>query len=337
MDLKMEHADELLKDSDEYKKYVEFNNIDSPDGYEDSFSEALNSESGDSKIKDLCGKLAGNLKIIFQSKNITGYNTSEQCGYLHFWLYYELSKIFRDNKGQTNTQDTISNIFAGWSNFNKKISNNTCSGRFSFDDSMDKWIEGKLFHDYFKNFDYISNTEAFKDKKCEAYNKYINHINTLYKNFKDKSYYSSSIYRYLRSYTNDKYNPAKLISKLECKNDKQTMDSHTHQYANLGRAMEQADSVSELQRDDAQSGIPSTDSNSSSIVGSSVSLIGMFILFFTTYKFTPLGSWIYGKITKKEKIQNNIELLTNELLENHSEYIDINDNNSTFHVAYSST
>ncbi|SBT01237.1 PIR Superfamily Protein [Plasmodium ovale curtisi] len=306
MDLKMEHADELLKDSDEYKKYVEFNNIDSPDGYEDSFSEALNSESGDSKIKDLCGKLAGNLKIIFQSKNITGYNTSEQCGYLHFWLYYELSKIFRDNKGQTNTQDTISNIFAGWSNFNKKISNNTCSGRFSFDDSMDKWIEGKLFHDYFKNFDYISNTEAFKDKKCEAYNKYINHINTLYKNFKDKSYYSSSIYRYLSSYTSDKYDPASI---------------------------EEGNSVSLIQQEDAQRDDPS-DSNSSSIVGTSISLIGMLIMFFSAYKFTPLGPWIYGKILKSEKIQDNIDNVTNKLLDNKSEYMDINPHSRTFHVAY---
>ncbi|SBT84397.1 PIR protein [Plasmodium ovale] len=324
----------LLKDADKYKKYNEFNNVDLPDDYEDLFSEALNAEANDSKIKDLCGKLVGNLKIILQSKNIKGYDATEQCGYLHFWLYNELSKIFRDNKGKTNTQDKISNIFTGWSNFNTKFSNNTCSGRFSFGDSIDKWIEGKLFHDYIKNFDYISNTQAFKDKKCEAYNKYINHINTLYEKFKDKSYYSSSIYRYLHSYTSDKYDPATLISKLECKNEESAMDSSSQQPASEGGTMEQADSVPELQRKDAQSDNPFIYSNSSSILGSSFSLIGIFILFFSTYKFTPLGPWIYGKILKSEKIQNNIDNVTNELLDNNSEYMDMNPHSRTFHVAY---
>ncbi|SBT57069.1 PIR Superfamily Protein [Plasmodium ovale wallikeri] len=327
----------LLEDADKYKKYNEFNTVHIPDDYEDSFSEALYAVSYDSKIKNLCGKLAGSLEIISQSKVITGYDTSEQCGYLHFWLYYELSKIFRDNNEQTNTQVTIRNIFTGWSDFNKKISNYTCSARFSDGVSMDKWIKGKLLHDYFKNFDYISNAQAFKDKKCEAYNKYINHINTLYKNFKDKSYFSYNIYRYLRSYTSDKYDPAKLISKLECKNDKPTTDSLPHESAPFGVKIEQADSATELQREDTQSGISSTDSNSSSIVGSSVSLIGMFILFFSAYRFTPLGPWIYGKILKSEKIQNNIDNVTNALLDNNSEYMDINPNSSSFHVAYNPT
>ncbi|SBS94337.1 PIR protein [Plasmodium ovale] len=328
----MEYADELLKDSNEYKKYIEFNNIVSPDGYEDSFNEALKIEPMNNTIKDLCGKLAGNLKKISQSTESKRKN-DEICGYLHFWLYDNISRNFKDNG---NVENITQEILLGAINFNRIISNMKCSVRYSFDINLEKWIEGKLLHDYFKNFGYIKTTYGFNDNKCKEYAEYINHINTLYKKNKNQYHYNE-ISRYLWNYTSEKYDPFKLISELKCDNEKLAMDLRSHQSAKLGGTMEQADSLPELQREDAQSGITSTDSNSSSIVGSSVSLIGMFILFFTTYKFTPLGSWIYGKISKKEKIQNNIELLTNELLENHSEYIDINDNNSTFHVAYSST
>ncbi|SBS93511.1 PIR Superfamily Protein [Plasmodium ovale curtisi] len=329
----MEYADELLKDFNEFKKYNEFNNVDIPNDYENSFSEALKIEPSNNTIKGLCGKIAGNLKKISQSKESKKEN-DEICGYLNFWLYDNIDRNF---KGYGNVEYITQEILSGAINFNNSISNKNCSIRFSVDDKLKNWIEGKILLDYFKNFAYINNTQAFKDNKCEAYNNYISHINTLYKNFKDIYYYSYNICRYLISYISDKYNPAKLISRLECKNDKPTMNSHIHQSADLGGTMEQADYVPGLEREDEQSGITSNHSNSSSIVGSSVSLIGMFILFFTTYEFTPLGSWIYGKISKKEKIQNNIELLTNELLENHSEYRDINDNNSTFHVTYSST
>ncbi|SBS93516.1 PIR Superfamily Protein [Plasmodium ovale curtisi] len=333
----MEHAEVLLKDADKYKKYNEFNNVVFPNDYEDLFSEALNAEPNDSKIKDLCGKLAGNLKIILQSKNITGYNTSEQCGYLHFWLYYELSKIFRDNKVQANTQDTISNIFTGWNNFNTKNSNYSCSGRFSLGVSMDKWINGKLLHDYFKNFDYIKTTYGFNNNKCDEFTKYINYINTLYKNCEDESYYSYDIRRYFPTNIRDKYNPAILISESKCKNEESSMDSSSQQSASERGTMEQADYVPELQLKDAQSDSPFIYSNSSSILGSSFSLIGMLILFFSAYKFTPLGPWIYGKILKSEKIQNNIDNVTNALLDNNSEYMDINPNRSPFHVAYNPT
>ncbi|SBT57067.1 PIR Superfamily Protein [Plasmodium ovale wallikeri] len=329
----MEYADELLKDSDGYKKYTEFNNIDSPDGYENSFSEAFKIEPRNNTIKGICGKIAGILKEISHSTESKEKN-EEICGYLHFWLYDNINRNFKDND---NVDIITQKIFLGAINFNSTLSNENCSIRFSPDDKLKNWVEGKLLYDYFKNFAYINNTHAFRDNKCEAYNNYISHINTLYKNCEDESYYSYDIRRHLLSYISDKYDPAKLISKLECENEKPAMDSDPHQSASLGETMEQAGSAPELLREEAQSGISSADSNSSSIVGSSVSLIGMFILFFSAYKFTPLGSWIYGKISKKEKIRNNIELLTNELLGNHSEYIDINDNNSTLHVAYSST
>ncbi|SBT00183.1 PIR Superfamily Protein [Plasmodium ovale curtisi] len=305
----MEYADDLLKDFEEYKKYNEFNDVTPSSVYENSFSEALSVETRNNKINELCGKLAGNLEKILQSKGAAGYNTYEQCGYLHFWLYNELSKIFKGNKAEIEIQDIISNVFSGWKNFNDHISNNTCSGRFSPNVKLENWIEGKLLHDYFKNFNYLSNTQDFKDNKCEQYRKYIHHISTLYEKHKTE-YYDTDISRYLSDYSSDNYDPIKLISELRCENEK---------------------SVMAAQRDG------SSDSNSSSILGTSISLIGIFVLFFTTHKFTPLGSWMYGKIWKKEKIQNNIDNVTNSLLDNHSEYIDINNDSSTFNVAYNPT
>ncbi|SBS91762.1 PIR Superfamily Protein [Plasmodium ovale curtisi] len=331
----MEYADDLLKDFEEYKKYNEFNDVTPSSVYENSFSEALSVETRNNKINELCGKLAGNLEKILQSKGIAGYNTYEQCGYLHFWLYNELSKIFRGNKAEIEIQDIISNVFSGWKNFNDHISNNTCSGRFSPNVKLENWIQGKLLHDYFKNFNYLSNTQDFKDNKCEQYRKYIHYISTLYEKHKTE-YYDTDISRYLSDYSSEKYNPFKLISELRCENEKSVMDSQLHQPASARGIMEQDNSISLIQHEAAQSD-GSSDSNSSSILGTSISLIGIFVLFFTTHKFTPLGSWMYGKIWKKEKIQNNIDNVTNSLLDSHSEYIDINNDSSTFNVAYNPT
>ncbi|SBT55977.1 PIR Superfamily Protein [Plasmodium ovale wallikeri] len=330
----MEYAEELLKDSVKYKKYNEFNDVIPPSDYENSFSEALRVETSNSIIKDICGKLAGNLTKISKSEE-NEIHKQESCGFLHFWLYYELSKIFRGNKEETEIQSLISNVISGWKIFNDHISDYSCSGRFSPDIKLEKWIEGKHLHDYFKNFNYLSNTQYFKNNKCEQYKKYIGDINTLYDKHKSE-YYDTDISRYLSDYSSDEYNPFKLISELRCENEKSDMDLQPHQQAPAREVMEQDNSVSLIQREAAQGDGPA-DSNSSSIVGSSASLIGMFVCFFTAYKFTPLGSWIYGKIWKKEKIQNNIDNITNSLLDDHSEYMDINHNSSTFNVAYNPT
>ncbi|SBT58072.1 PIR Superfamily Protein [Plasmodium ovale wallikeri] len=332
----MIYDEDLLKESGAYRKYNELNNVNIPNDYEISFNDALRIEPSNNAIKDICGRIAGNLIKIFHSKDNMGYNTDEECGYLHFWLYDKLEKISRNKRDQTNIEDLFSSIFAGWRNFNMKISNNTCSGRYFDYISLDMWVEGKILHDYFKNYDYISNTQNFNDRKCEKYTEYISHVNTLYKKH-IKEYYDHIISRYLSIYTNDEYDPQKLLSKIKCENEESDMLLHPHQSPHARVGMERDNTVSELQTEDVQGDSPSVDSKSSTIVGTSISLIGMFGLLFTGYKFTPLGSLIYGKISKKGKIQDNENHFTNALLGNNAEYAHINENNSTFHVAYNIT
>ncbi|SBT55298.1 PIR Superfamily Protein [Plasmodium ovale wallikeri] len=328
----MEYADYLLKDSEVYKKYNEFNDVIPLSDYESSFSEALNIEPNNSIIKDICGKLAENLKKISRSKeNAT--QKQESCGFLHFWLYDNIKKNLQ---AYTNIENIAEEIVLGSKYFNNAISNESCSIRYNSDITLEKWIEGKHLHDYLKNFNYLSKTQDFKDNKCEEYKKYISYIKNIYRNYKNEYYYRYDISQYLPSYSTEIYDPAKLISGLHCENKKPIMDLHHHESATARGITEIGHSESNLQQEGNQSDSPS-DSNSSSIAGSSVSLIGIFVLFFTTYKFTPLGSWIYGRIWKKEKIQNNMDNVTNSLLDNHSEYIDINHNSSTFNIAYNPT
>ncbi|SBS90463.1 PIR Superfamily Protein [Plasmodium ovale curtisi] len=328
----MEYADDLLKESAEYKKYNEFNNVNIPNDYESSFNDALKIELNNNTIKDICGRFAGNLKKILQSEE-NRKKKEENCGYLHFWLYDQLEKISRNKREQTNIQNLFNPIFAGWRNFNMKISNDTCSGRYFDYISLDTWVEGKILHDYFKNYDYISNTQNFNNRKCENYTKYISHVKTLYKKHKD-GYYDHIISRYLSRYRSDQYDPQKLLSKMKCENAELAMLLHPHQTPHDGVGMERDNPVSELQTEDVQSDSLSVNSKLSTIVGASISLIGMFVLFFTAYKFTPLGSLINGKISKKGKIQDSENHFTNALLGNNADYVNINENNSTFHVAY---
>ncbi|SBS82004.1 PIR protein [Plasmodium ovale] len=325
----MEYANGLLKDSGEYYKYKEFDSVTPPVNYETSFNEALSMGQDSDKIKELCGKLAGNLKKFSESKESQIKNT-ESCGYLHFWLYHNIDSNFKNN---AKFQDITDNIIDGGRIYNGIISNKNCSIRFSSNISLKKWIEGKFLHDYFKNFDYIKQTYGSNDNKCEEYSKYISYINTLYKNF-NNSYYATDIYRYLQSYKDEIYNPEKIISELNCINRNSAMHLHIRQPVANAEAVGHSEFLSGLTLNDANNDSISTDSNSSSIAGASISLTGMFILFFTAYKFTPLGSWIYAKITRKEKIMHNRNHVTDTMLDNDSKYMDINENISKFHLAY---
>ncbi|SBT55133.1 PIR Superfamily Protein [Plasmodium ovale wallikeri] len=330
--MEYEYINGLLKDSAEYKKYNNFDNVISPDNYEFSFNEALNIGPDKDKIKSICQKLAGNLEVISKSAESPMKN-EESCGYLHFWLYHKIDSNF---KSHDNIKDIAEKIIDGANIYNSIISNDNCSIRFSYDIDLEKWIKGKHLHDYFKNVDYIRQTYDSNDNECEEYSKYISYIKTLYKNL-NSIYYATDIYRYLESYENEIYNPQNVISELNCKNRNSAMHPYTHQpVANLV-SVGHGESLSTLTLDDAKSDSIPTDSNSSSIAGVSVSLVGMFILFFTAYKFTPLGSWIYEKMTRKERIRHNRNHVTDTILDNHSEYMDINEDISKFHLAYNSS
>ncbi|SBT55143.1 PIR Superfamily Protein [Plasmodium ovale wallikeri] len=326
----MEHAYVLLNDSDAYKKYEEFDKVTFPDNYVDSFNEALSMEHDIDKIKELCGKLAGNLKKISKSKE-SQIKNDESCGYLHFWLYHKIYSYFKDNPKIRGITD---NIIDGGIIFNNSISNNNCSFRYSSNIDLKKWIEGKHLHDYFENFEYIKKTYGSNDNKCEEYNKYIKAINTFYQNYKNEYYYDHEISRFLLSNESGKYDPNNLISEINCKIEKPPMLSQTHQPPTREDTTEHGGTTSVLPSKDDDIDNPSYGSNSSSITGVSVSLIGMFIFFFTSYKFTPLGSWINGKIFKSAQIHDNIDNVTNNMLEDHSEYMNINNNSSTFNIAY---
>ncbi|SBS81995.1 PIR protein [Plasmodium ovale] len=326
----MEHAFDLLKDSLKYKKYNEFDDVTSLVNYENSFSEALSIVQDNDKIKELCGKLAANLKKISESKE-SQIKNKESCGYLHFWLYHNIDNNF---KNHSNVESITEKIINGGINFNDIITNRNCSIRFSSNINLKKWIEGKHLHDYFENFQYIEKTYGSNDNKCKEYSEYINAINIIYKNSKNKYYYDHDILRFLLSDESRKYDPTNLISKIKCRKEKPTMLSKTHQHPTKGDTTEHGITTLVLPSKDAHGDSPPYNSNSSSITGISVSLIGMFIFFFTAYKFTPLGSWIHGKISKNAQIHDNIDHVTNTMLEDHSEYMDINNNSSTFNIAY---
>ncbi|SBT74133.1 PIR protein [Plasmodium ovale] len=326
----MEHAHDLLKDSDAYKKYMEFDEVSSPDDYVNSFNEALSMGQDTDKIKDICQKLAGNLKKISQLSE-SAINKKERCGYLHFWLYYTIDNKFKNNG---NINYITEKIIDGGTFYNSMISNENCSIRFSRNINLEKWIEGKYLHDYFKNFDYIKQTYGSNNNKCKEYSEYIKAININYKNSKDEFYYNYDIFRYLLNDKSGKYDPNNLISEIDCKIEKTPMLSQIHQPPTKEGATEHGGTTSVLPSKDDDIDNPSYDSNSSSITGVSVSLIGMFIFFFTSYKFTPLGSWINGKIFKSAQIHDNIDHVTNTMLEDQSEYMDINNNSNTFNISY---
>ncbi|SBS81991.1 PIR Superfamily Protein [Plasmodium ovale curtisi] len=307
----MEYADNLLKDSGEYNKYKEFDKVSSPNNYMNSFNEALNLEPSNGKIKEVCEKLAGNLKKISELSE-SAINKQERCGYLHFWLYHTIESKFKNNG---NIKYITEKIIRGGRNYNSIISNKNCSIRFSSNINLDEWIEGKLLHDYFKNFDFISKTYSSKSEKCQEYSNYIKRINELYIIHKRKNYMSKNFYRNL--YSNDKYNPSNLLYNFKCEDKNSAKDLMEVQTTDLTGTFESHISF-------PKSLLQHTQENNTTVASNPYSVIG----------FTTLGSWIRGKIWKNNIKMDNIDNISNKLLEDHSDYMDINNSTRKFYVSY---
>ncbi|SBT55148.1 PIR Superfamily Protein [Plasmodium ovale wallikeri] len=307
----MEYADYLLKDSDEYNKYKEFDEVSSPDNYVSSFNEALSIEQDNDIIKEICQKLAGNLERISKLKE-NNIKKKESCGYLHFWLYHTIDNKF---KNHGNFESITKKIINGGMNFNDIISNKDCSIRFSSNINLEKWIEGKHLHDYFKNFDFISKTYSPKSEKCQEYSNYIKRINELYIIHKTQYYMSKSFYRNL--YSNDKYNPSNLLSNFKCEDKNNAKDLMEVQTTDLTGTFESHISF-------PKSRLQHTQENNTTVGSNPYSTVG----------FTTLGSWIRGKIWKNHINIDNIDNISNKPLEVHSEYMGINNSTRKFHVSY---
>ncbi|SBS91310.1 PIR Superfamily Protein [Plasmodium ovale curtisi] len=311
----MTNWDEFFKDAPANLIYEEFNQIIPVSGNDNYFQEAIQKAKDDSKIKEIYTKFVGNLLNNSKLKGNKSIN-KEYCMHLHFWLYDQIIRKFGQNNDDNKIMDIIHALFGGWYDFIRASPDVKCSPVYSTDATLGEWIRGKLFRDYFKNYDYITHNYSSSNEKCEEYRRYFQHINKQYGEYKKKCFSDlmapcNNYYRRI-----DEYNPNVLLSKPSCEDKNVHRVSSTEYTGEINKAIEMPPAQETLEMENVQDHNAPSVSFYNVVVASS-SILGTFIFFFIFYRLTPLGHMLRTRLLRKKLIDHNIyEEESNEYLEN---------------------
>ncbi|SBT01214.1 PIR Superfamily Protein [Plasmodium ovale curtisi] len=302
----MTEWDELLAESPVYKIYNEFNDITAVHDHDNHFQETLRLVSNDSNIKNLIGKLVGNLT---KNSHIISVhrNRREYCVHLHFWLYDQILKnLGTYNKADIKLMEIINSIFTEWGNFIKTLSVANCSSRYSLEPTLENWREGKIFHDYFKNFEYIKTNYSPNNSKCQEYHKYVEHINENFVKYKGRCHNDTiAPCTYDNNFINI-FNPNIKLSKVTCNDQSSSNKLMGTAPADIGEQTESPASQIASHLDDGQNDNTSGSSVYYSVVSVSVTLLGISILFFVFYRLTPIGHCLRTHLLRKKINEHNV-------------------------------
>ncbi|SBT74334.1 Plasmodium vivax Vir protein, putative [Plasmodium ovale] len=329
----MEKFESSLKHLPAYQIYDQFNKLGDENGYDNYFKNSLTLKERYEGTKELCKKITSNLRKISHLVS-TGEDIDELCKYLNFWLYYQIKEHVSVNKGNIYSDGFIHSIYDGWNSISNMLLQNKCNVLISYNTSLDEWVQGKIMYDYFKNFQYISDRYNDDPALCQEYHKYITSIKEYYTIYKSKCFPPhSTLCSYYMKY-DEKYDPNILLSNLKCTDIEVDRRLNTKEVSELSDGVETLPSPRATLLEHSPVNNEVLDTNSSNIVGISVSVLGLFIIFSMLYKFTPLVPWIREKILGKTINFNNIDNVTEELLQDNSEFIDISQHSDILHVAY---
>ncbi|GAW82030.1 variable surface protein [Plasmodium gonderi] len=250
------HGLESKEWEDELKGFPsneKYNNLDRALEGNERKSDCITFEDEDSNIKELCKKMARNLRELGSMP--IGENRRERCYYLQHWLYYKTRKMLSLNE-YSNRKDYFKNKLRQVAkNINdKELRHAPCECVFYGE--FNHWKEEKHMHDYFKDYDYIQCNDADKGM-CQTYLDYVTYINKLYeKYYYDEEYDCCFYLDDCKSFFNcdEKYKPEDLLTELKVKIDQLT-DAKISEYQDSGHMGqdEYAHSLSRssmMQRDD---------------------------------------------------------------------------------------
>ncbi|SBT72381.1 PIR protein [Plasmodium ovale] len=295
-------------------------------------------------IKVFCAKMASNLKNLYSIQNMGGTRLN-RCSHLTYWSYDKIMNTLNSSVHSAVDESISSELYNIMLQINSLLpAHEKCI--YSFHGNFPKWKEEKDLHDYFENYDSLINVSSYdtKGKHCN----YVNYIYGLYKrHITDccKCYNDPNVscdnecQNYFKC--DEKYFPSNLLSHFKC-NDKisdnekklifgkATIDQIvlwitkvTHEKTKLSRTSNSdAPSTSEI----ISETISETTNNESlydPFYGGMLIcfvFLGILLLFFIFYRFTPIGSWFNKKGKKEIIMQNFHEENMNQFLDYDSNY-----------------
>ncbi|CAG9482313.1 unnamed protein product [Plasmodium vivax] len=328
-------ADEdVLEGLSSYHIYKELDNEDSINTY-DSYCTNIETTVGNkSAVKKLCQKIVRNLKNMYKIQDKEERN--ECCLYFNYWLHDQIKRIFGNNLEMSNNKNDALKLLELQFLINNKLSRPDCY--YSFNNKLDEWEEIMHLLYYFKNYDTIkSNTNSVQDKRvryCNYFKKIKNlfekHINYCCTCFTNPSEYClSDCPKYFKC--EKKYYPIDLMKKLQCDVKTTTESAETlfksvrvdHKAYLLSNQPNNPPKIKSIKSSEPVESIEPTEpkenntspidifheltSDPFNLVGmGGLSFVGISLLFFVFYKFTPIGSSMNRKSARQQKFNQSI-------------------------------
>ncbi|SBS90677.1 PIR Superfamily Protein [Plasmodium ovale curtisi] len=334
--------EDIFKDFSEYGKYKKLNERPVDKIMCTNYCEkCISLDNKYPGIKGFCAKMASNLKNLYSIQNMEGTHFN-RCSYLTYWSYDLIMNTLNSSVNNTLDESISSELNNIMFQINSILSDNE-KCLYTFHGNFDDWREEKDLHDYFENYDSLFNVNLYNDTKGKHCN-YVNYIYGLYKrHITDccKCYNDPQIScdnecpNYFKC--DEKYFPNNLLSHFKC-NDKISDKEKNIVFGNatidrivlwITKVTHEKTKLSRTSNTDAPSTsetISETTNNESlydPFFGGMLIcfvFLGILLLFFIFYRFTPIGSW-FNKNGKKEIIMHNFhEENMNQFLDYDSNY-----------------
>ncbi|SBS99112.1 PIR Superfamily Protein, partial [Plasmodium malariae] len=172
---------------------------------------------------ELCRKIARN------SRNLPEYSDTDKftihCSHYRYWAYQNIKKFLENNLGNDNGDSYISKFLSARDSINQAYNSYFCQYEFKNNNALsvlnDK-LEEKYLYDYFHNYDSIKTYDTCNLVSLSEYEKYLRHIDTLYKKYRNEKYCCEDSWNYCPNYFKcyEGFDPTKLLSVLNSKGKK---------------------------------------------------------------------------------------------------------------------
>ncbi|SBT84877.1 PIR protein [Plasmodium ovale] len=298
-------------------------------------------------IHDLCSKLVRNLKKLSRMENK---EREDRCTYIIHWIYDALRKI--PNIISENNYETIAlrEFFNVGYEILRQLEISDCffnTLNINFDEQKEK----KYLHDYFKNYEKMQGKNFCNNDTCQQYCEYITFINMLYGKYINRCCYcfeSDGCKEIYPSYfkCDDNYNPFKLFEKLQCNNfeefrakfkkvDTPIPEDHyvkrlAYISVNEPHLLNWGNKKSSIIPEVVSDKITSDPFQTFAL--GSFGFLGVLLILFILYKFTPMGSYFNNRDARnKESYFENFE---QQFLEDEVQFKHGNTENRRMRIAY---
>ncbi|GAB69531.1 CYIR protein, partial [Plasmodium cynomolgi strain B] len=348
---------DVLKQLSSYQIFIELNNDDDINNY-DSYCKNIDSTGSNTlDVKKLCQKIVRNLRIMY--KILEKEKRNECCLYFNYWLHDQIKSIFGANLEKSNYKNHALKLLELQFRINNELRRHDCY--YNFNDKLDEWEEIMHLLYYFKNYKTIASNAPSDQGKHEQYCKYFTKIKELFeKHINDCCACFINPSKYCLNYCpkyfkcEEEYYPINLIVKLGCAGEiptesaetlfkSVTVDYKAYLLSNKSNNPKKSKSIESSKTIEPNEKYTSPKDIFHEIMSDpfnlfgmgGLSFVGISLLFFVLYKFTPMGLWLNKKSVRQQKFNQSVHNKNMQpALVYNSEPQNMNPRNERIRIAY---